>query len=242
MKIQSLAWIAVFLLIVLVQPLGAAVDPPLPDDPVDGKSEAINAADPADTAMTDILDIKPPVVFGMDPAMVRMGIWAAAAVLLGLALLLIIRAWKRRKQDTVRAPVPERAPEQQAFESLDELARNFPEARVFHFRLSAILREYLLGRYGCHAPEMTTEELLPALTRLNLDRELELQAKAFFLSSDQVKFAHAPANRASLEADLEFARQFVQRTTPAPPMGEPDKSRGQKTNTPYVDLKRITDG
>ena len=42
--------------------------------------------------------------------------------------------------------------------------------KTFYFRLSAILRQYVFGRFAVGAPEMTTEEFLPCIHRLKIDQ------------------------------------------------------------------------
>lgn len=162
--------------------------------------------------MTDIHDIKPLIIpdWGMD--------WGTALpwLLLGIALLgllfLFYYFWRKRGRQATDAQV-EVSPYEQAINGLEELsAEDFSAARDFYFALSAIFREYLEGRFQLPAPEMTSEELLPAINGLEIDRSLKTGAKEWIQFSDLVKFADLPASRGRMESDLNFVKAFVEKT------------------------------
>jgi hypothetical protein len=166
----------------------------------------------APVPMTDIHDIRPPVPVGIDAP------WLMP-VLLVLTVLVILAAlfwwWKKhRRQPTVETIVPELPPEMTALRSLDEIAdvRRL-DGKTFYFRLSAILRQYVYGRFSVGAPEMTTEEFLPCINQLPIDGELARQLKGLSRAMDPVKFGGAITTEKQMEADLLFARGFVRRTT-----------------------------
>jgi len=96
---------------------------------------------------------------------------------------------------------------------LDALAAEtgLPSKQVF-FRLSAILRRYVERRYHFPAAEMTTEELLPNVDRLALDRSLATAFKGFCQEADPIKFAGAMANQERAQEHLAFCRDFVCQT------------------------------
>ncbi|MBI9084287.1 MAG: hypothetical protein JEZ11_11865 [Desulfobacterales bacterium] len=181
----------------------------------------VDAVAPA-AAMTDILDIKPPEVFGLDPILVRYGLYAAgvAALLAGAALAWWL--WRRRRARQVETVEAELAPEDLALSRIDALAREELGDKHFYFRLSAILRAYLLGQFGLGAPEMTTEELLPRITRLNLATELGQGLRRFLIYGDGIKFAGQSAEPQQQTADLDFARWFVRQTTPVTEIPTPN--------------------
>ena len=106
------------------------------------------------------------------------------------------------------------APEVEAYALLDDLAAgDHGDLKRFYFRLSAILRHYMERRYGIPAAEMTTEELLPAVGRLDLSLDLTGQVKSFCLRSDPIKFAGAVADAGRVAHELAFVRDFVRQTT-----------------------------
>jgi len=172
------------------------------------------AAPDTPASMTDIHDIRPPVPVGFDAP------WLIP-VLLALAGVLILAAlwwwwWRRHhKKRTIETIVPELPPEMIAMQALDGISdvRGL-DGKAFYFRLSAILRQYVFGRFAVGAPEMTTEEFLPCIDRLPLDRELARQLKQLCRAMDPVKFGGMTTAEKQMETDLFFARAFVRKTAP----------------------------
>ncbi|MEZ4524555.1 MAG: DUF4381 family protein [Desulfobacterales bacterium] len=170
------------------------------------------AAETADDAapMTDIHDIKPPEPAGFDP----MILWYVLGAVLILVLLLGIIYWFRHRKKRVKAmTVPSLPPHEAALLALNELSdvENM-EGKNFYFRISAIVRHYLEGRFGINAPEMTTEELLPCIDRLEMDRDLHRPLKNLFQAADPVKFAGMHAVAKSMQEHLLFAIKLVKET------------------------------
>ncbi len=166
----------------------------------------------APAPMTDIHDIQPPVSVGIDAP------WLVP-VLLALAAAAILAAgwwfWKKQKKDrAIETIVPELPPEMTAMQALDEIAdvRRL-DGKTFYFRLSAILRQYVFGRFAVGAPEMTTEEFMPCIDRLNMDKDLAQRLKGLCRAMDPVKFGSETAVEKQMETDLLFAREFVRKTT-----------------------------
>jgi LPXTG-motif cell wall-anchored protein len=91
-------------------------------------------------------------------------------IALGAVALLALAWWlwkKRKKAATIETIVPELPPEMTAMRALDGISdvRRL-DGKTFYFRLSAILRQYVFGRFAVGAPEMTTEEFLPCIDRI----------------------------------------------------------------------------
>ena len=95
------------------------------------------------------------------------------------------------------------------------------DGKAFYFRLSLAFREYIGKRFSINAAEMTTEELLPVLRSLPLEKDLASDARRFFDYSDPVKYAGAVPERTKMERHLEIVRFFVKKTTDAI-LPEPD--------------------
>ena len=163
--------------------------------------------------MTDIHGLKPALPMGMDIGLL---IWIALAVLaVAVIITLVWWLWRRRKKslEPPSAP-PLPAPEVEAFAALDALAtEDHADLKLFYFRLSAVIRRYVERRYDIPAAEMTTEELLPFMNRLDLETDMVRQFKDFCLRSDPIKFAGAMPDRGRLAHELAFGRDFVRRTT-----------------------------
>jgi len=162
--------------------------------------------------MTNIHDIKPPEPAGFDPALLW---YILIAVLASALILLLVFLWKRRKRKIKHAVALSLLPEEAALLALDELLdiENI-DGKDFYFRLSSILRHYINDRYEINAPEMTTEELLPKMDRLGIDKKLVQCLKELFHTADPVKFADVHSVSARMESDLAFCRKFVKETTP----------------------------
>lgn len=160
--------------------------------------------------MTDIHDIKPPEKIGVDFTLLY---YAAGAVLI-LAMLAAIVIWFRKRKNKIKEKeVVKLPPDEAALASLDELtAVENIDGKTFYFRLSAIFRTYIYEKYGISAPEMTTEEFLPSIEKLELPGELKKGVKGLCHSADPVKFAGCPAVQTVMENDLKFVRNFVKQT------------------------------
>lgn len=176
-------------------------------------SDSPSTADsPTQVPMTDIHDIMPPVSVGMDLP------WLMTALLIMAAVVILAAAWwwwnKRKKARAIPTIVPELPPEMIARQGLDEISdvRRL-DGKLFYFRLSAILRQYVFSRFAVGAPEMTTEEFLPCIDGLHLDSDLAQRLKMLCRAMDPVKFGAQTAMEKQMETDLFFAREFVKKTT-----------------------------
>lgn len=208
--------IAVFFLLVIHTDLSASG--PVPVDtasPGPGVSGVLPGA-PDTESMTDILDIKPPEDLGFNrrPLLIALAILGVILVLMLLFWLIDRYLKNRRKKEAVReAPVP---PDVLALSLLDALEKDgLADARECYFRLTAIVKTYLDGRFGIDAPEMTSEELLPQLAHLPVDRALTTELRELIKRSEPVKFAGVAEHTQTLLADVAVVRRFVQQTPPA---------------------------
>lgn len=163
-------------------------------------------------AMSDIHDIRPPKVPGLDLNVLAYGLAALAAALLAAILFHLWRQRRRRLKGGVASVLP---PDVVALSALDELNDvNGMDGRRFYFRLSAVLRRYLHERYGIPASEMTTEELLPKIDSLGVDHHRAASLKQLFSGAEPVKYAGRFAVVDQMETDLGLARTFIRETTP----------------------------
>ena len=165
--------------------------------------------------LTDILDIRPLQPVEGPGNGVVFSILAAVVVLAAAVSYAAWRRWKHRGGDgepaAFREPVHSRA--LRLLDDLGPAEKN--DAKRFYFRLSAIFREYVQGRFGIDAPEMTSEELLPRMGRLDLPGELAEGVRDFARVSDRVKFSDWTVAGERLGKDLDFMRAFVTRTAAA---------------------------
>jgi hypothetical protein len=153
----------------------------------------------------------------------RPWLWIAGAVTLVLALGAAAAYWWRRRHATkdVEPQAPPIPAHEVALAALDRLAATEPvgdaAVRRYHFALSEIVRAYIEGRFGLNATDLTSEEILSSLGRLELSDELARGLRAFLLDTDAVKFAAHRPPRAEVSAILDWARRFVEATRPVEP-------------------------
>ena len=165
--------------------------------------------------MTDIHDIKPLVPVPVPISLAAIALWTGGCIAAGALFLSGWFLWKRRRVGTIAAVEAVLSPEETAFQRLAALTADTTDGKAFYFKLSSIFREYLQGRFGIDGLEMTTEELLPHVEKLKLERGLKRDTKNFILSCDPVKFADAPAFPEAMRGDFSFVHSFVEKTTAA---------------------------
>lgn len=162
----------------------------------------------------DIRDIAEPEALPFDwrPIAAAVGVVAALAAVIGL-----IRYLGRRRAAQAIAAAPK--PHEVALEALARLrSRGLLEGgryEEYYVELSAIIRGYVEGRFGLHAPEMTTEEFLAVMQR---DRRLSPGHRRllgeFLTESDLVKFARYTPRAEDGERAFGAARRFVEESRP----------------------------
>ncbi len=114
-----------------------------------------------------------------------------------------------------KPPVP---PHVAAFAALkvlrDEQLWQSGEYKGYYSRLTDILREYISGRYGIAAMEMTSMEIIAAAKELELPRRCEMELQELLRDADLVKFAKAELGATLNEKYFETTRLFVDLTKP----------------------------
>ena len=140
----------------------------------------------------------------------------ALLTLLGLSIYYLLRR-KQKQQPAVILPPPPPPPAHEtalqkllALEQSDLLDNG--EVNVFQTQLTYILREYLEGRYGIHALESTTDDILASLRNIGVPDEWRVQLRKMLQTADLVKFAKAqPPLSFHVEA-LYSVKTFVEQT------------------------------
>ena len=211
--------------------MAVAQEPPaMPDAAAAVQNPPVQTGPEAETdvsAMTDIHDIKSLVAVPVPVSPAVIAMWAAVLLLVAGALLGGWYLWKKRRKSPVAEIEAILSPEDAALSQLEALSPDTEDGKIFYFRLSAILRQYLEGRFGIDGLEMTTEELLPHVEAMTLARDLKRDMIRFLVSSDPVKFAGAPTHRERMETDLGFVRGIVEKTAASldVPKEAPDNAR-----------------
>jgi hypothetical protein len=109
------------------------------------------------------------------------------------------------------------------------------DGKTFYFRLSAILRQYVFGRFAVGAPEMTTEEFVPCIDRLHIENDLARRLRGLCRAMDPVKFGSETVVEKQMETDLFFAREFVRKTTKPANMEDKNDHGEQSAIVPMID-------
>lgn len=153
---------------------------------------------------------EPPFPWAMWP-------WAVAgAVVAAIALIFLVR---RARPEGAAAPVTPLTAWERAYERLRELdERDYLKQGLFepfYVELSAILREYIEGRFAIHAPEQTTPEFLnEAAFSGRLSKEQQDVLSRFLRHCDRVKFAQYAPTEDEMKDSRAVVQQFVEDTVP----------------------------
>ncbi|HEU4719071.1 MAG TPA: BatD family protein [Bacteroidia bacterium] len=144
-------------------------------------------------------------------------IWIVSGLLSLLLIAGVIYFATRKKT----APVPLQParhlfPHEKVLEMLAELGRRKPwlhgELKPYHVALTEIMRGWLVERFGIHAREMTTAEIIRVLSAMRNDPGNIMKLERVLRTADLVKFAkEIPADEEN-ESSLSLAMSFVQAT------------------------------
>lgn len=157
----------------------------------------------------------------------------AAAGLVATVTLLVARHLRRRREREAPPPPPVPA----HIVALGRLAEIDLEAYVagerfkeLYLLLSEIMRQYVGGRWGFDALEMTTTEVNAALERVAVDGEVRRRLETYLSESDLVKFAkYKPPAETAAEALAEakaLVRETMQVTPAVPHPGDRQEKQG----------------
>lgn len=141
----------------------------------------------------------------------------------GIALVAVMtlvgrKLWSMRRPKPAPPPPPPRPAEEIANAKLEALRLSNllaeGDIKEFHVRLSEAIREYLGNRFHFDSLELSSEELILAIRKINLTRtEYELILD-FLGETDLVKFAKSLPTVQESEDLLTQSFGFVERTTP----------------------------
>ncbi len=204
----------------------------------------------------DIRDIKPPLSIPFDWMRV---VWIALLVLVGVAAGVFGFYFVRKRRQGEALFPARREPPRPAHEiALEELDRLFHsdllergEIKLFHIRISEIIRRYVEGRFGVPALDMTTSEILDSLRDGVLDDNERETLRVFLEDCDLVKFAKYVPTKEEIDATVDRAYTFVRSTQPVEvqqeegPSGESEEkaeavSPGQQEESGAASEKEMT--
>jgi len=153
----------------------------------------------------------PPVMVGMDPALIKTGIWMGTGLLLAILLFLVIRALRRRTQKSELPALPEIAPYDAAIKALDRMGTGpVHDAKAFYFDLGRIVKTYVGTVYGFNCLEMTTQELGKWIRRVDgLPGSLKSEITLFQDLCDPFRYAPLTPDPDRVNTDLAKGRQLI---------------------------------
>ncbi len=144
-------------------------------------------------------------------------------ILIGIIIIagIVMAVLMKRQQSAVAAPKEKPVPPYDlAIKLLNELhEENLCERgqeKEFYTRLTEILREYLFGRFGINAMEMTTTQIIGILSKSEETKQPNRYMKQILEVADFVKFAKVRPLPDDNQRSFRSALQFVEDTRPAP--------------------------
>ncbi len=162
--------------------------------------------------MQDIHDIRPPIQVGFDPMLIKIVLMVLVGIILLVLLFFLIKKYfKKRKQpkDLKYLPAPI-APYETALKELELLSQTrILDARLFYFKLTAVLKKYIGRSYEINAVEMTSQEFIRGINRLNLDKEVKKDITGFYQRSDSIKYAGIVPEKDRAKEDLLFIKEKI---------------------------------
>ena len=182
----------------------------------------LHVSEPLVDETADFMDIKPieEVKLSFMDWLRNNWMWLSllpVAALLGYFIIRKIRQ-KNTEDTALRAPEPEPTIPAHVL-ALQEIERLSKEGlwqqgkfKIYHSRLNTILREYLENRYGIHAMEETTSQIIRSLDRIGLDVPQKAKLRSCLVLADLVKFAKEKPLAQENETALINVREFVELT------------------------------
>ncbi|HLN52999.1 MAG TPA: hypothetical protein VK212_04780 [Lentimicrobium sp.] len=166
----------------------------------------------------DIKDIKPiikaPITFR------ELLPWLAGLMIIGSLIYGLIYYLKKRKQAPIEKPQPKiRIPSWEiALEKLHNLKNEQlwqkGDIKEYYTKLTDILREYFELRYNVNAAEMTSSEIIHAMTPHIIDEKPLSSLRNVLFLSDMAKFAKAQPGAYENEQSILYSIELIQNTIP----------------------------
>lgn len=161
--------------------------------------------------MQDLNPIKPPVMVGLDPSLVKMILLIAGCLgLLTLMIFLIRRFWKSRSGKPGHQLIPAIPPYKEALRELDRLCqKTVIDPRGFYFDLGGLLKRYIGRSYAMNANEMTTQELVKQIRFIGMDKVFIQGISQFLIVSDPFRYGPAVPDSSQVKKDVASVRQLI---------------------------------
>lgn len=168
-----------------------------------------------DTTKQQIVDIKQPLNTPLQWAEIKELVLYSAigAVLLAIMIYFIIKYVRSRR--TKEMARPNEPPHIRAIRELEKLhSEKLPQSgkyKEYYSRLTDTLRTYIESRYGIWAMEMTTPQIIEAITQVN-DPKIVSKCGELFSLADLVKFAKWTPDLQECEEAFHTAYYYIEET------------------------------
>ncbi|MDR1227148.1 MAG: hypothetical protein LBK47_09680 [Prevotellaceae bacterium] len=161
--------------------------------------------------------VKPPIEYPITFGEAIPYVSGALLVLAIIAFVLYYLDRRAKNKPLFSSPKPKEPAHVIAFRALDKLKEDKlwqqSKTKEYYTRISEILRVYTEDRYGVPAMEQTSDEILKAMTELNLCSKEQLgKLSEVFAVSDLVKFAKFTPTPMENESSYSSSRLFVEQT------------------------------
>jgi len=166
-----------------------------------------------DTAQ-EIKDIEPPLTIPYTFKEIAPYLFGGLGILLVAVLVIVVLVRRsKRRGEVLRPKLP---PYVVAYEKLEVLKTKGlwqqGEHKEYHFELSAILREYIHGKFNVAAQELTTDELYSLCEALKIEESLLQELFQAMRLGDLAKFAKAIPTNEQNEDAWKSVHNFVSKT------------------------------
>ena len=171
-----------------------------------------------DTTKHQLLNVTPPIDAPLIFDEIKYWVYGGIVGLIVLVVLiyLIKKYYKNRKRK--EAGVILLPPHIEAINELEKLytLKLWRDGRhkIYHTKLSDIIRNYIHRRYNINAMEMTSEEIMSSLRSLDVNSSILNKLSDSMSLSDLVKFAKFAPEDEESEGSLSTAYEFVEQTKP----------------------------
>ena len=185
-----------------------------------------------DSTSHGLFDIKPqktlPFKFGQISGYVMWTLVALAILaLLIYALIRILAHYGKNLGDLFR-PTPPLPPHVVAAAALEKLYLQRlcqqGKHKAYYSGLTDILRTYIDSRFGVGAMEMTSDEIIEAMRKVELPQKSAMDLSDILREADLVKFAKAMPDVEEYEAAYYAAWEFVEQTKPVEQTEDDDEN------------------
>jgi hypothetical protein len=217
----------------------ASDSPVLKVDPIslDTANVVFEGEEPVDVKVhdyTDVVDDKTKFWDFMPDWITAYWWWILLSVVVIAAFIFIYMKWLRHGRIPlmpVKKPVP---PYVLAVEKLNDLQQKKlwqkGAEKEYYTQLTDILRGYLSGRFGINAMEMTTPQIMSAISGNEEAMQFASYVNDVLREADFVKFAKAKPDAAENELAFTNVRQFVELTKPEEKPEEPENTQTESEN------------